>query len=232
MLSRLSSPVRRPDSWWVIQNPLRAAVHHARVIALATVLVGISALIPGTRLHAQQPLADLPLDELRVLAEQGNAEAQNSLGTRVPDSAEAGRWYRLAAEQGHARGQFNLGDAYFSGWGVPKDEAEAVRWWHLAAEQGGAEEQLRLGIKYSYGRGVPRDHAEALRWMRLAADQGLADAEYRLGLLFLDSLDLDSLGVSQDDAVRWRRSADHAGTPLRTVRSRGDVRERRGRQPG
>ena len=54
-------------------------VHHAR-IALAAVLVGISALGSGTRLHAQQPLADLPLDELRALAEQGDADAQSNLG--------------------------------------------------------------------------------------------------------------------------------------------------------
>ena len=34
-------------------------VHHARVIALAAVLVGISALGPSTRLQAQQPLDQL-----------------------------------------------------------------------------------------------------------------------------------------------------------------------------
>ncbi len=51
-------------------------VHHARVPALAAVLIGISALIPSTRLQAQQPL-----DELRALAEQGDADAQNRLAS-------------------------------------------------------------------------------------------------------------------------------------------------------
>ena len=55
-------------------------VHHARAIALAAVLVGISALVHNTRLHSQQPLADLPLDEVRALAEQGDASAQIRLG--------------------------------------------------------------------------------------------------------------------------------------------------------
>ena len=34
------------------------------------------------------------------------------------DDAEAVRWYRLAAEQGHASAQFNLGVMYARGEGV------------------------------------------------------------------------------------------------------------------
>jgi TPR repeat protein len=50
------------------------------------------------------------------LAEQGDVDAQWNLGRMygngrgVPeDDAEAIKWYRLAAEQGYARAQFNLG---------------------------------------------------------------------------------------------------------------------------
>ena len=57
-------------------------VHHARIIALATVLVCTCALGPSTRLHAQQLPAELAIDELRGLAEQGDAEAQDLLGFR------------------------------------------------------------------------------------------------------------------------------------------------------
>ena len=65
--------------------------------------------------------------------------------TRCPqDDAEAVRWYRLAAEQGHASAQFNLGLMYDKGEGVPQDDAEAVRWFRLAAEQGNAWAQKRL----------------------------------------------------------------------------------------
>ena len=85
-------------------------VHHARVIALAAVLISVSALVPSTSLDAQQPLADLPLDELRARAEQGDAEAQ-----------------------------YNLGGRYYLGEGVPQDDIEAVRWYFLAADQGLAE---------------------------------------------------------------------------------------------
>ena len=52
----------------------------------------------------------------------------------VEDDAEAVRWYRLAADQGHADAQYNLGLMYAKG--VPEDDAEAVRWYRLAADQG------------------------------------------------------------------------------------------------
>ena len=46
---------------------------------------------------------------------------------------------RLAAEQGDASAQFNLGFMYATGEGVPKDDAKAVKWFRLAAEQGHAQ---------------------------------------------------------------------------------------------
>ena len=52
------------------------------------------------------------------------------------DDTEAVQWYRLAAEQGYAKAQFNLGLMYAKGRGGPQDDTEAVRWYRLAAEQG------------------------------------------------------------------------------------------------
>ena len=63
--------------------PARHPVYGAgSFVALAAVLVGFTALSPYTRLQAQQPLGELPLDELRALAEQGDADAQFNLGVR------------------------------------------------------------------------------------------------------------------------------------------------------
>ena len=89
---------------------------------------------------------------------------------------------RLAAEQGDAEAQANLGVMYMFGRGVPQDDAEAVRWYRLAADQGEAHAQVNLGLMYAEGRGVPQDDAEALRWYRLAADQGNAPAQANLGI--------------------------------------------------
>ena len=54
----------------------------------------------------------------------------------VRNSAEAVRWFRLAADQGHAAAQGNLGIAYSNGLGVVRDAVEAARWFRLAAERG------------------------------------------------------------------------------------------------
>ena len=49
------------------------------------------------------------------------------------DHGEAAKWYRLAAEQGNAWGQGNLGEAYAKGEGVPQDYIKAYAWLNLAA---------------------------------------------------------------------------------------------------
>jgi TPR repeat protein len=60
-------------------------------------------------------------------------------GTGVEqDYAEALRWYHLAADQGHADAQHNIGICYARGTGVAQDDAEAARWFRLAADQGHA----------------------------------------------------------------------------------------------
>ncbi len=123
-------------------------------------------------------------------AEQGNAEAQYSLGSRYAsglgvekDDAEAVRWYRLAAEQGHAVAQYSLGLHYALGQGVEEDYSESARWIRRAAEQGHAGAQFLLGSTYENGRGVEPDFSEALRWYRLAAEKGDDKAKERIASL-------------------------------------------------
>ena len=81
----------------------------------------------------------------------------------LKDDAEAVKWYRLAAEQGLANAQHNLGVMYDNGRGVPQDDAEAVKWYRLAAEQGFANAQYNLGAMYADGIGVLKDDAEAVK---------------------------------------------------------------------
>jgi hypothetical protein len=47
----------------------------------------------------------------------------------------AARLYRLAADQGRAEAQYNLGVMHANGQGVAQDDAEAVRLYRLAADQ-------------------------------------------------------------------------------------------------
>ena len=52
------------------------------------------------------------------------------------DNAEALKWFRTAAEQGHATAQANLGVMYDNGEGVLENYVRAYAWLNLAAAQG------------------------------------------------------------------------------------------------
>jgi len=52
--------------------------------------------------------------------------------------------YRLAAEQGYASAQCNLGWCCESGRGVEKDAEQAVYWYRKAARQGNKSAQKAL----------------------------------------------------------------------------------------
>ena len=87
-----------------------------------------------------------------------------SRGEGVPqDYAEAVRWYRLAAEQGDAEAQFNLGVMYTDGKGVPQDYVLAHMWFNLSAAQG--DEMARRTAMVSR-RMTPDQIAEAQRLAR------------------------------------------------------------------
>jgi TPR repeat protein len=58
-------------------------------------------------------------------------------GHGVPqDYKEAVKWYRLAAEQGDAFAQYNLGAMYAEGLGVLQDYVLAHMWWNIAGSNG------------------------------------------------------------------------------------------------
>ena len=100
------------------------------------------------------------------------------------DYKEAVKWYRLAAEQGDAFAQNNLGLMYDEGHGVPQDYHEAAKWYRLSVEQGYAQAQNNLGVVYDKGKGVSQDYKEAAKWYLLSAIQGYAQAQYNLGWMY------------------------------------------------
>ena len=94
---------------------------------------------------------------------------------RNPGSPPRAQALHIAANQGDAEAQYNLGVAYDTGEGVPQDYAEAVRWYRLAADQGYAPAQYNLGISYATSEGVPLDWVAAHMWLSLAAAQASAE---------------------------------------------------------
>ena len=131
-------------------------------------------------------------------------------GVRQSD-AEADRWCRLAAEQGHPLDQYY----HFAAALTPAllaevhDDPEAVGLFRSMAEQAGAAEaQVALGDAYRQGQGVPQDDAEAFRWYQLAAEQDHFGAQVELARSYLEGF-----GVSQDYELAhiWaNRAVGHA----------------------
>ena len=62
--------------------------------------------------------------------------ADNSTKQSDEEMSPSAKRYRLAAEQGDAEAQSNLGNRYANGTGVPQDYVQAYMWFNLAAAQG------------------------------------------------------------------------------------------------
>lgn len=86
-------------------------------------------------------------------------------GTRK-DPAEAVRWYRLCAAQGHFVGARTLGTLYAQGQaGLPRDGRRAEAWFLLAARQGHVPAQEALVAIYTRGLpGLAPDASKATVW--------------------------------------------------------------------
>lgn len=119
---------------------------------------------------------------------------------------ETTSWYRKAAEQGNADGQFYLAWRYREGKGVAKDLKQSFHWLLQAAEQGHFRAQNTLGFCYNNGEGVARSYSDAVSWYYRSAQQGYSWGEYNLGYNYIKGK-----GVPKDleKGVEWyTRAAD------------------------
>lgn len=104
-------------------------------------------------------------------AEQGYQRAQLELANAYlaqGKSLESVKWLRILSEAGEPNGTFQLGCAYYQGYGVTKDHKEAVRLWTLSAEQNNPFAQLELGYMYQHGHGCALDKTTAFILYRKA----------------------------------------------------------------
>jgi TPR repeat protein len=90
-----------------------------------------------------------PLDRAPVPSKEGRVERRRrvaGVAEEAPKQRALGRWYRKAAEQRFALGQFNLGWCYENGRGIPRDLNEARKWYRKAAVQGHDDARKRLSM--------------------------------------------------------------------------------------
>ena len=160
----------------------------AILLAVSLCIILLGAVFIYEKAYNNEPT----IDELKLLANQGDIDAQNKLGAAYfngkgveKNIAEALRWFSQSAEKGYAKAQYNLGIMYYVGQGVPQNQAEAVKWFSEAARQGLADAQYNLGVMYYQGAGITQNYPEALKLYSRAAQKGHALAQYNLGLMYL-----------------------------------------------
>jgi TPR repeat protein len=160
-----------------------------RLLTSGIVLAGLLVALPGagearadeasdayTKAMAAYNRGDLPgaLPLFREAAEAGSADAQVWLGYLLDfaeENVEAVRWYRAAAEQGHAEGLAGLADMYAKGEGVEKNLGEARLLYEKAADAGNDRAARVLAQAYEEGGlDVEPDAGTAAYWQSRVAE--------------------------------------------------------------
>jgi TPR repeat protein len=134
------------------------------------------------------------LTAVRTKADAGDRVAQFSLGSIVyygtGDTAQGVEWIRKAALQNYPPAEFQMGQLFDFGFGVPQDDRQALAWYQQAAGHGVTSAQRAVGEFYKTGRVVTADPAEAARWYQRAAEGDDLRAQYELGQLYFDGTGL------------------------------------------
>jgi len=140
--------------------------------------------------------ARLNLDDAR---QRGYVSALNNLAVLDesgiggdPNYEEAGKLFRLAAQQGLPIAMYNLGLHYKYGTdAIPKNIGQEVEWFSKAAESGLVSAMVERGYALQHGLGMPGavpDGRRAIEWYRRAAEAGSVRAKLDLGLLYYDGV--------------------------------------------
>lgn len=156
-------------------------------------------------------------------AQSGNVSAQfmvaqmsdNGLGRTQPDPQEAFRWFRHAAEQGHAVAQYMLARAYATGRGVAADQAQSVEWMTRSAEGRFVPAILMMAQLAQTGPAEIRSAESAAQWYRRAAELGSSRGAYQLGERLLRG---DGMTADPVEAWQWLRIAAQLGNALAMIR--------------
>jgi hypothetical protein len=165
--------------------------------------------------------AATPIEELKILASQGNADAMLELGERLlqgqgveTNAAEGLQWLHKAADAGKNQAWYDIGFVYSNGVGVEMNMTEAMKYFRKGAEAGNADCQTSLGLFYQAGEripgGVKTDLGEAAKWNRLAAEQNHGEAIFHLAGLYMAG---QGVKADSSEAVKWYRRGAELGNP-------------------
>lgn len=195
--------------FWII-NPLRLFVFIGIIIIL-TSLFGALWMTFKQGSGAANHVETVSQDEIKSLAEKGNADAELQMGLRhtsiawgVKDDKLAVQWFEKAAQHNQIEAQYRYGMALLEGRGAVQDYKTAFYWLEKAATKGHAQAQSALGEMYNAGIAVKGDAERAYLWFNLAAAQGEASAAAARDIV-VKLLTSDQITAMQQEASRISR---------------------------
>lgn len=122
------------------------------------------------------------------------------------DYAAAVELWRGPADAGDSDAEFNLGQAYKLGRGVPADLNQAEKWYRLAAQQNHPQAQDNFGLAlFQNGK-----HADAVQWLQRSAQRGEPRAQFVLGTMYFNG---DAVPKDWARAYAWILRAAASGLP-------------------
>ncbi|KAF9897209.1 hypothetical protein BX616_006004, partial [Lobosporangium transversale] len=217
-MSTLASIYARDDKNFEAARDLYLAAANAGVVE-ARVALGrmyLSGDLPRDPVKAKQCF------ELAIKADDNNAQAHFLLGAlemenENPNLKAAFQHYQKAASKGLAEAQYNVGQAYFRGIGVPKNDALAIEYWKMSGQQGFGLAQLSLGAYYFQDE-TPQSQSEPRminEWDPSKRDLMQAQKWFTLASRRPGSLGLEGkrLKAQVDEAIKHGRDGSKNGRP-------------------
>ena len=130
-------------------------------------------------------------DVLIAKADAGDSLSQFTLGEHHDTGArgleinkrKAFDYFLLAAEQGHAMAQSNVGFMLYRGEVVPKDNTSALKWCLASSEQNCRIATNNLGIIYL--KGTDDEPSNPLKAMKHFQSAGLAVSHAHIGVMYM-----------------------------------------------
>ena len=140
-------------------------------------------------------------------AKNGDAVAQFMVGCHLDSSKKdlksAFKWYLKAADQGHAKSQYNHSLMYLNGDGTKVNMSEASKWMHASAASGDVNAMGSLASANWDGNRfiIRKDFKKGEFYIRKAAELGSSVAQYDLCCAFEEG----TFGFEQSlpEAAAW-----------------------------
>lgn len=155
-----------------------------------------------------------PIKELIKAAEKGDKDSQYKLALSYKDGdgvdkdyAEAAKWFKKAAEQGHTEAQFLYGlwcDYNSISKEIKKEKYDAFGSQKDIVKKGDAFELFFFCGMYYYlceeSKGMP----ESFKWYKKAAEQGHTESQFMVAVIY-------NASENETEALKWCRKAAENG---------------------